>query len=70
MALILNKEFLSVLFSDKEHGLLKFIRENKPKKKIENLKHLRNGILCLSHVLKTHNTEISGWVREITGILI
>lgn len=34
------------------------------------MKKMRNGLLCLANVLKTHNGEIKYWARGIAGLLI
>jgi len=34
------------------------------------MKRVRNGLLCLANVLKTHNGEIKYWAKKIAQLLI
>lgn len=70
IALISQKDMLEVLLTNPDYGLLNFIALNASKLKIENIKHLRNGILCLSQILRTHNSEIRHWAKTIAELLV
>lgn len=55
LALILDKELINLTLNDNDWGLIKFISKSATKTSLDNLKLTRNGLLCLSHIIKTHN---------------
>jgi hypothetical protein len=63
LAVILDRELINVTLNDKDFGLISFIKANSTKMSLENLKLTRNGLLCLSQIVKTHNNEIRFWAR-------
>lgn len=70
LALILNKDHIQLLVADKDWGLLRFIENSRKKQGLDNLKHLRNGLLCLNQVIRTNNLELRWWVREAGQLLV
>lgn len=70
LALILGKENIQMLVTDKDWGLLRFIESSRKRQGLENLKHLRNGLLCLNQVIRTNNVELRWWVREAGQLLV
>lgn len=70
LALILNRDHVQLLIADKDWGLLRFIENSRKKQGLDNLKHLRNGLLCLNQVIRTNNVELRWWVREAAQLLV
>jgi hypothetical protein len=70
LSLIGQRDVLDIILNDKDWGLVVSLSRNKNKTKIENLKQLRNGLLCLSQILRTHNVELRHWIKPITTLLI
>lgn len=55
LTLILNKDLVNTLLNEKDWGLIRFIERNKTKDSLESLKQLRNGLLCLTQIIRTNN---------------
>ena len=54
------------VIDDKEWGLLTFIMKSYEKRQsVDNLKHLRNGLLTLNQIVKTRNIELRHFVKNI-----
>lgn len=53
--MILTKNLLETLFENKDYGILVFLSGNLGKMDGDSMKKMRNGLLCLANVLKTHN---------------
>jgi hypothetical protein len=53
--MILDRDMINVVLNDGEWGLLRFIVKNHTRPTLDNLKHARNGLLCLAQIIKTHN---------------
>lgn len=70
LALILERELVEVALNDKDWGLLRFIGRNHGVQSSEGLKHTRNGLLCLSQILKSHNIELRYWAKEVAHLLL
>lgn len=56
--------------NDKEWGLLNFISKSSSKVSLDNLKQTRNGLFCLSQIIKTHNIELRYWAKETSHLLL
>ena len=63
LALVINKDLINVALKDGSWGLLAFIEQNSRKSSQEALKQARNGLLCLSQILKSHNNDLRFWVK-------
>jgi len=70
LAVIADKDILDIILNDQDWGLVNYIFKNKSKKSVDNLKQLRNGLLCLSQVIRTLNIELRHWIRGISLQLI
>ena len=70
VAQILPKNILESLFEHQSFGILNFLQANCGHFDTERMKRMRNGLLCLSNVLKTHNGEIKYWAKKIAQLLI
>lgn len=55
LTLILNKDLVNTLLNEKDWGLIRFIERNKSKNSLDSLKQLRNGLLCLTQIIRTNN---------------
>lgn len=60
---------VNLMLNEQDWGLLKFIHKNNGKPSIENLKHLRNGLLCLTQIVRTHNVELRYWIKDIALLI-
>lgn len=70
LALVLDRDLVEVALSDKDWGLLRFIARNQGVTSGEGLKHTRNGLLCLSQILKSHNIELRYWAKQMAHLLL
>lgn len=70
VALILPKNLLETLFDHKDYGILISLQSLAGKMDLESMKKIRNQLLCLANVLKTHNSEIKYWAKKIAQLLI
>jgi hypothetical protein len=70
IALILDRDLINLALNDSNWGLLRFITRNIQTSGVESLKHARNGLLCLSQMLKSHNIELRYWAKEMAHLLL
>ncbi len=70
LSLIGQRDVLDIILNDKDWGLINSLSRNKSKKTIDNLKQLRNVLLCLSQILRTHNVELRHWIKPLALLLI
>ena len=70
VAIILPKNILETLFEHPQYGILVFLQANCGQLDQERMKRMRNALLCLGNVLKTHNGEIKYWAKKIATLLI
>lgn len=70
VGIILPKNLLETLFDHKDYGLLVSLQNHTGKEDLESMKKIRNGLLCLANVLKTHNSEIKYWTKRIAQMLL
>lgn len=59
-----------MIVNSQDYGLIRYIGSNKNGGNVEKLKHLRNGLLCLLQLLKTHRIELKVWIKSISIELV
>lgn len=70
VVLVLDRSTISIVLSDDQWGLLRFIIKSHTKLTLDNLKNARNGLLCLVQILKTQNAELGSWAKEMSRMLL
>lgn len=70
IAILFDKEMVGTVLNDPEWGLLKFITMSHSNLSSDSLRHARNGLLCLTQVVKTHNIELRHWAKDIAHMLL
>ena len=70
IALILDRDLINLALNDANWGLLRFISRNISKLTLDTFKQARNGLLCLSQILKSHNIELRYWAKETAHLLL
>lgn len=70
LALVIDRDLVNQALNDNSFGLLRFISRHSHQKSPEALKQVRNGLLCLSQMLKSHNIEMRFWAKETSHLLL
>ena len=70
LGFILDREIVGVVLVDQDWGLMRFISRNSNLQSMEGLKAVRNGLLCMSQLLKSHNIELRYWAKEMAHLLL
>lgn len=70
LSVIVDRDILDIMLNDNDWGLLKVLAKNKSKTSIESLKQLRNGLLCLAQIMRTHNVELRYWIKATSLLLV
>jgi hypothetical protein len=70
LTVIINRDLINVLLNDRDWGLIQFIGKNNKKASLDNLKQLRNGLMCLTQIIKTNNVELRFWIKDISLLLV
>ena len=70
LSIIINRELINLLLNDNDWRLVRFITKNTNKPSLDNLKQLRNGLMCLTQIIRTHNVELRFWIKNIALILV
>ena len=65
---MLDREHVDLLLNDKGWGLIQFIKKSSAAGN-DSLVRLRNGLLCLGQVIRSHNLEIRHWVKGCALLL-
>lgn len=63
-------DHINLLLNEQDFGLIKFIRVNKGVMSLDNLKQERNGLLCLTQIIRTHNVELRFWIKVLALLLV
>ena len=70
LSLIIDRDLVNLALNDNSFGLLRFVTRHSNKNNADSLKQIRNGLLCLSQILKSHNIEIRFWAKETAHLLL
>ena len=68
--MILNREDLFVVLDNVQFGLISHLKRNFGKYDTNSLKLMREGVTCLSYVLKTHNPELKHWAVNVASLML
>ena len=60
---VLDRDNINLLLNEANWGLMHFIQKSAATETDSSLVKLRNGLLCLCQVIRTHNLEIRHWIK-------